>query len=68
MPSSVIRSYFYDTTDEVLTIVFISGRRYDYFGVPGVVYRELSSAFSKGEYFNENIRDRYPFRRFGQVA
>ncbi|XSG82818.1 MAG: KTSC domain-containing protein [Methyloligella sp. ZOD6] len=68
MPSSVIRTFFYDVEGERLTVIFQSGRRYVYEQVPEIVYRELAGAPSKGAYFNENIRDRYQFRRFDQAG
>jgi KTSC domain len=68
MPSAAIRSFFYDVGSHSLTVVFMNGLRYDYEEVPSEVYRALSTAASKGQYFNENIRDRYPFRRFGKAG
>lgn len=34
---------------------------YQYFGVPERVFQDLVQAESKGAYFNQNIRDRYPY-------
>jgi hypothetical protein len=61
MPSSVIRTFRYDPTQHRLEVVFVSGRRYRYHDVPDEVYGEMRRAWSKGEYFNENIRDRFRF-------
>jgi len=63
MPSSVIRHYHYDPAERALELLFVSGRRYRYHGVPRETYAGMRRAFSKGEYFNEHIRDRYPFTR-----
>jgi hypothetical protein len=68
VPSTVIRSFAYDPASRRLTVVFRSGRRYTYLDVPGEVYRELRGAFSKGEYFNEHIRDQFAFERNGAAA
>lgn len=68
MPSSVIRSFFYDVNKATLTIIFVSGLRYVYEGVPQEVYRALAEAPSKREYFNAHIRDHFPFRRFGKAG
>ncbi|MFD0987639.1 KTSC domain-containing protein [Methyloligella solikamskensis] len=68
MPSSVIRTFFYDFDSQRLTVIFQSGRRYVYDAVPEIVYRELAAAPSTGAYFNENIRDNYQFRRFDQAG
>lgn len=68
MPSSVIRTFFYDVEDERLTVIFQSGRRYVYEQVPATVYREFAGTTAKGAYFNENIRDRYQFRRLDRAG
>ena len=61
MPSSVIESVRYDATGHALDIVFTTGRVYRYFAVPAAVHEELLAAESKGRYFNEVIRPRYPY-------
>jgi lysyl-tRNA synthetase class 2 len=63
MPSSVIRTFWYDPADRHLDVVFVSGRRYRYHNVPDEIYGEMRRAFSKGEFFNENIRDHFRFTR-----
>ena len=63
MPSSVIRAFDYDPAEHKLAVTFVPGRRYAYLGVPENVARDFRKAFSKGEYFNEAIRDHYPFER-----
>jgi hypothetical protein len=61
MPSSVIRSYRYDPVEHQLDLVFVSGRRYRYYEVPEETYDAMRRAFSKGEFFNDFIRDQYRF-------
>lgn len=63
MPSSVIRSYRYDPAQRRLELVFVSGRRYRYHDVPAETYTAMKDAFSKGEFFNAHIRDRYRHTR-----
>jgi lysyl-tRNA synthetase class 2 len=63
MPSSVIRSYDYDPQQRRLVLQFVSGRRYRYHDVPEEVWRDMRRAFSKGEFFNERIRDQFRFTR-----
>lgn len=63
VPSSVIRSIEYLPAQRELRIVFQSGRRYRYQRVPAELYAEMQRAFSKGEFFNAHIRDRFPFTR-----
>jgi hypothetical protein len=62
MPSRVIRAYEYDALKRELIVTFVTGRRYAYEGVPNEVFAWLSSARSKGVYFNRFIRDAYAFR------
>ena len=42
-----------------LSVWFHKSGRYDYYGVPESVYRAFLAAPSKGEFFHDNIRDRY---------
>jgi lysyl-tRNA synthetase class 2 len=63
MPSSVIRRFVYDAEDERLDVVFVTGKRYSYHDVPARVVAEMRAAFSKGSYFNREIRDHFRFTR-----
>ena len=63
MPSSVIRTFFYDAARRRLKVVFITGRRYSYRDVPPDVFEALQAAFSKGEFFNAHIRGHFAFTR-----
>lgn len=63
MPSTVIRSFEYDATRRRLLIVFQSGRRYTYEAVPPQIFAALQGSFSKGEFFNTHIRDKFTFVR-----
>ena len=58
MPSTVIRCFEYSNRGD-LVITFITGRRYRYANVPEEEARKFRAAFSKGEYFNRHIRNRY---------
>jgi hypothetical protein len=62
MPSSVIRSHSYDAQTRALTITFVTGRRYVYDGVPQEVVDGFKAAFSRGTFFNREIRDHYGYR------
>jgi hypothetical protein len=63
MPSSVIRTWKYDADGRRLDVTFVSGRRYAYHEVPPDLADEMKLAFSKGEYFNKRIKDRFEFSR-----
>ena len=58
--SSTLASVGYDVTTLLLELEFRSGAVYQYLGAPHRVYRDLIEAKSKGRYFNQNIRDRFP--------
>lgn len=61
--SSSIRSVGYDPGAEVLEIEFHHGEIYQYRSVPATVHEGLMAAASKGAFFYENIRERYPYSR-----
>lgn len=63
MPSSVIESVAYDKDDRRLTVRFVTGRVYIYDDVPPAVAAGLAGADSRGRFFNEAVRDRFPFVR-----
>lgn len=62
MPSSVIQSFEYDACRKELLVIFRSGRRYLYEDVPEETYAAMRKSFSKGEFFNQHIRERFTFR------
>jgi hypothetical protein len=63
MPSTVICDFSYDEARNELTVSFVTGKVYVYSLVPPTVAAAMRGAFSKGAYFNENIRDRYGYRQ-----
>ncbi len=46
-----------------LEVEFESGRVYQYFGVPELVYRDLMMSGSAGEYFGQFVKNRYRYDR-----
>jgi lysyl-tRNA synthetase class 2 len=44
-----------------MDVLFVSGKRYRYHDVPEETYQSMKRAFSKGEFFNDHIRDRFEF-------
>jgi len=61
--SSTLASVGYDKTQFLLELEFRSGELYQYAGPPDRIYRELMVAESKGRFFNQNIRDHFPYVR-----
>ena len=61
--STVIRAIRYDAGRQRLVVRFIDGDEYAYVGVPGEVHRSFAAAPSKGRYFLEEIRGRYPYNK-----
>ena len=57
---STIAAVGYDKDTAVLEIEFTSGDLYEYFLVPRSICDGLLQASSKGRFFGEHIRDRYP--------
>ncbi len=63
MPSSVVSAFQYDSSSLTLRIIFVSGKVYDYLNVPEEKYIEMKAAFSKGIYFNTNIKPYYSCKK-----
>ena len=61
--STVLARAGYDEDPELLQLEFCSRAIYCYFGVPAAVHQALLVAPSKGIYFNQAIRGRFPFCR-----
>jgi KTSC domain len=60
--STTLRSAGHDPQSAILELQFCNGAVYQYFLVPPWVYQDLLGARSKGGYFNQNIRGRYPYQ------
>ncbi len=61
--SRLIRSIGYDPASCILEVELAeAGRVYRYYDVPYSLFEELMAAESKGNYFNESIRDVYAFQ------
>jgi hypothetical protein len=59
--STTLATIAYDEALELLQLEFRSRAIYQYFGVPVAVYVAFSVAPSKGRYFNQVIRGRFPY-------
>lgn len=58
--STTLTTVSYDDTRNLLQLCFHDGSVYDYFGVPAQTHRGLLAAASKGGYFNQEIRGKFP--------
>jgi KTSC domain len=67
MPSQV-RALAHDAERNELTVGFASGRVCVYSLMPPAVFAALEATASKGAFFNQHVRDRYPFRKAGSGA
>jgi len=57
--STNIRDIEYDAKTQTLSIMFKSGRTYQYLNVPQIVYDRFEKSPSKGEFFATSIKDAY---------
>jgi hypothetical protein len=60
--STTLATVAYDEPRELLQLEFCSQAVYVYLGVPRTVHQALLDAPSKGRYFNQSIRGRFPYR------
>ncbi len=63
--SSVIDRVIYDDAAHDLVVVFHGTGAYLYSNVPKRLYAALLAAASKGRFFNESIRGRFPCEPLG---
>jgi hypothetical protein len=59
--SSMMTFVKYDDDAGELDITFASGKTYRYLEVPLEIYDGLLDAESKGEFFNDNIKDAFVY-------
>ena len=63
LQSASLNAATYRDQGAFLELEFRSGTIYRYLGVPAQVYDELLRAESKGRYFNQHIRNRFPYAK-----
>lgn len=57
--SSAIEAIGYNEETRLMLIKFKQGETYNYCGVPKKIYSDFLSASSKGQYYAENIKDKF---------
>jgi hypothetical protein len=60
--STTLLTVSYDEARALLQLEFCDRAVYQYFSVPAAVHESLLAAPSKGRYFNQAIRGRFPYR------
>ena len=63
--SSNVSSIGYDSITQTLEVEFLSGRVYQYYGVPDHLHEQIMQASSKGQFLNYYIKNSYPYSRVG---
>jgi len=61
--SSNLAAVGFDESTGTLRVLFREGSCYDYSGVSAEVYKQLLAASSKGSFFQDVIRERYPYQK-----
>ena len=61
--SESIASIGYDDDAETLEVEFVTGAVYRYSGVPQDVCEDFRQASSKGAFFNQHIKNAYPWEQ-----
>lgn len=61
--SSSVTSVGFDVALSTMDVEFAGGAVYRYFAVPAAVHAALMGASSKGVFFNQHVRAKYPFAR-----
>jgi hypothetical protein len=60
--SRAIRAIDYDPPSRTLLVIFIDGGGYAYADVPPELYADFLEAESKGRFFAERVRGRFPYQ------
>lgn len=63
--SSNVRAIGYDDRTQTLEVEFVSGRVYQYYGVPENMHSQFMQVPSKGKFLLTYIKDQFPFSRVG---
>ena len=58
-PSTAIISHEYNEKTQTLTITYVGGKSYNYFGITKTVFEDYIHADSKGAFVNSSIKPHY---------
>lgn len=48
--------------NDILSIMFLDGSIYEYYGANYIIFNNLLNSYSKGRFFHENIKQ-YPYKK-----
>ncbi len=58
-PSTAIASHEYNEKTQTLTITYVGGKAYNYFGVTKTTFEDYLKSDSKGAFVNSHIKPNY---------
>lgn len=61
--SSNIARYRYNSNAQTLTVEFKNGGTYDYYDVPDMVFAQMETAVSKGQFLAQHVKGVYRYAR-----
>lgn len=61
--ASNIARFRYDAANQVLIVEFKHGETYNYYDVQELVFEQMKTAPSKGQFLSQNIKGRYRYAR-----
>ena len=61
--SSNIARFAFDAQAHVLTVEFKNGGTYNYFDIPEIVFEQMKSAASRGQFLAQQIKGSYRYAR-----
>jgi hypothetical protein len=67
LQSTSLKAATFQEQSALLELQFRNGTIYRYSDVPARVYEELLRAESKGQYFNQHIRNRYHYAKIDRA-
>lgn len=64
--SNIVQADF-DPLTETMTVLFVTGDTYEYYGVSRDIYDQLVTAPSVGKFFMKSVKNQFDFAKRGQV-
>lgn len=64
--STTMREAWYYPEDRELKVMYVTGKKYSYAGVPKEVWEGLINAISPGVFMSNRIKGNYPYKLISQ--